>query len=408
MYRFISSVFLLQLSQAVFAHPADEEVTVEGRKQNLMGEAISASEGVISNLEIELRPLPRTGDLLEYVPGMVSTQHSGSGKANQYFLRGFNLDHGTDFATIVDGMPVNMRSHGHGQGYTDLNFVIPETVSKIAYKKGAYYADVGDFSGAGSAQLNTASSFNKGKLQLTLGEDNYTRLLAMDSFSFAGGTSLFAVDGTRYDGPWSDISEDVQAHKLFVKHSMPAKDGSLSFTLMAYNNDWNSADQIPSRAVQQGLIDELGSIDDTVGGETHRTSVSMDWQSGGWKSTAYLIDYGLNLWSNFSYFLEDETNGDQFEQVDDRLIYGGELSYTLTENMFEKDMQNRFGLQLRIDDIDEVALYNSRARERIGTVRKDQITESSLGLFWENTLNWNSKLRSVIGARYDIYDFEAV
>lgn len=158
-----------------------EQITVKGRSTNLIGSAISASEGFVGQEEIEVRPLLRTGELMELVPGMVATQHSGSGKANQYFLRGFNLDHGTDFATFVDGMPVNMRTHGHGQGYTDLNFIIPELVETLAYKKGPYFTEVGDFSGAGSAFFSTPNTLETGMASLTLGENEYTRLLVADS-----------------------------------------------------------------------------------------------------------------------------------------------------------------------------------------------------------------------------------
>ena len=156
-----------------------EKVTVSGRQVSLVGEAISASQGVVGQEEIQLRPILRTGEILEFIPGMVVTQHSGTGKANQYFLRGFNLDHGTDFATFVDGMPVNMRTHGHGQGYTDLNFVIPEAVQSLNYKKGVYYADVGDFSGAGSATLTTINQASTPLISATVGEDNFLRLVGL-------------------------------------------------------------------------------------------------------------------------------------------------------------------------------------------------------------------------------------
>ena len=197
--------------------PKLEEVEVTGRRINLVGEAITASQGVISQDEIELRPLLRTGDVLELVPGMVVTQHSGTGKANQYFLRGFNLDHGTDFATYVDGMPVNMRTHAHGQGYTDLNFVIPETIDTLAYKKVPYYADVGDFSSAGSAQMKTADRFADGLLEVGAGENEFYRMVLLDSLSLLKGTGSYALELNGYDGPWSDIKEDVKKVNLMLK-----------------------------------------------------------------------------------------------------------------------------------------------------------------------------------------------
>ena len=392
-------------SEAAVADPEIETLYVEGRRINLLGEAVSASEGVVGQREIELRPLLRTGEVLELIPGMVVTQHSGTGKANQYFLRGFNLDHGTDFATHIDGMPVNMRTHGHGQGYTDINFLIPETVSQIAYKKGAYYADVGDFSSAGSAEITTSRVIEHGLVAGTVGEDAYYRLLFMDSLAMAGGELLIAIEGNRYDGPWTDIEEDLDKINAFAKHTIPVDDGYFSLALMAYDNSWNSADQIPSRAVAQGIIDELGSIDDTVGGESSRYSLNVNWQQGAWEGSAYIIDYELNLWSNFTYFLDDPTNGDQFEQADDRNIYGARLSYLHSGNLAVQKMSNRFGLELRVDDINEVGLYRAQARNRLGVIRSDQVEESSIGLFWENRAALSNRLRSVLGVRYDYYDF---
>ena len=399
-------VCLSLVAQGVVAEETIETVVVEGRRINLLGEAISASEGVVGQKEIELRPLLRTGEVLELVPGMVVTQHSGTGKANQYFLRGFNLDHGTDFATTIDGMPVNMRTHGHGQGYTDLNFLIPETVSQLTYKKGAYYADIGDFSGAGSAQIATSNTLKHGVAEATVGEYNYYRLMLMNSTPMAGGETLFALEANRYDGPWSDIEEDLNKLNLLLKHTIPLNGGNLSLSLMAYDNSWNSADQIPGRAVEQGIIDELGSLDDAVGGESSRYSLSANWQVGGWQGSAYAIDYDLNLWSNFTYFLDDENSGDQFEQVDDRMIYGGQLSYSQDGTLAGHAMSNRFGVELRIDDIDEVGLYHTQARQRLGVTRSDQVTESSIGAYWENRITWSDRLRSVLGVRYDYYDFD--
>ncbi len=399
-------LLVLLVDQVIAAEQEIETINVEGRRVNLVGDAVSASEGIVGQKEIELRPLLRTGEVLELVPGMVVTQHSGTGKANQYFLRGFNLDHGTDFATFIDAMPVNMKTHGHGQGYTDLNFLIPETVSQLTYKKGAYYADVGDFSGAGSAQIVTATAFEHGLVEATLGEDAYSRLLVINSVQLAGGTTLFAVEGNRYDGPWSDIDEDLDKTNLLLKHTLPLGEGQLSVALMAYDNNWNSADQIPSRAVTQGLIDELGSIDNSVGGESSRNSLSVNWQQGGWQGSAYVIDYDLNLWSNFTYFLDHESTGDQFEQVDDRIIYGGQFSYLSESELAGRSMKNRFGMNLRVDDIDEVGLYQTQARRRLGTVRSDQVKESSVGFYWENRIVWSNQLRSVLGLRYDHYDFE--
>ena len=395
----------LAVSQTAVAEVI-ETITVEGREINLVGEAISASQGVIGQHEIALRPLLRTGEILEMVPGMVVTQHSGTGKANQYFLRGFNLDHGTDFATFIDGMPLNMRTHGHGQGYTDLNPLIPELVKSITYKKGPYYAGVGDFSGAGNAEIKTLNHTEKGFFELSAGEDQYRRLVALDSLQTGYGEWLYALETTNYDGPWTDISEDLKKNNLLLKYSRPLNDGQLAMTFMSYDNTWNSADQIPARAVEAGLIDELGSIDDTAGGESSRYSISASWQGDGLQLSAYAIQYDLSLWSNFTYFFDDENNGDQFEQVDQRWIYGGRASYKFDGALAGLAMINRVGAELRLDKIDEVGLYRTVAQQRLGAIRDDRVDELSSGIYWENQLILSSQLRSTIGIRYDYFDFD--
>jgi len=388
------------------SRPQLEEVTVTGRRVNLVGQAQSASQGLVSQQEIALRPILRTGDVLELVPGMVATQHSGGGKANQYFLRGFNLDHGTDFATYVDGMTVNMRTHGHGQGYSDLNFLIPETISTLAYKKGPYYADVGDFSSAGSAHIATADRFDKGAVEVAAGQDEFYRLLLLDSVAIGAGNGSYALELNSYDGPWRDIKEDIQKVNLMLKYATRLGDGDASMSFMGYDNEWNSPDQIPSRAVDSGLIDELGSIDDTVGGNSSRYSLAGAWKDTHWDISAYAINYDLKLWSNFTYFLDDEVNGDQFQQKDERWLYGGRAEYRLESSILGLPMLNRFGGETRYDDIDEVGLYKTRERVQLGPQRSDRVKEWSTGVYAENQLNWSDRFRSVLGARYEYFDFD--
>lgn len=390
--------------------PADattlDRVVVTGRRQNLVGDAISASEGIVGRSDIADHPLLRTGDLLEFVPGLIATAHSGSGKANQYFLRGFNLDHGTDFSTSIDGMPVNMRTHGHGQGYTDLNFLIPEAIGSLTYRKGTYYADVGDFSSAGSAQFQVSDTVDAGQALLTVGEDNYARLVAVDSFEFAGGDLLYAGELQGYDGPWTDIDEDVRKKNLLLRYSADAAGGRAHLTLMGYKNRWNSADQIPQRAVDQGLISEFGSLDTTVGGESSRYSVSGGWAGpafgGMLTADAYAIDYTMNLWSNFTYLLDNPVDGDQFQQVDDRKIYG----FKLSQQWDQGRSRWRLGAEGRLDDIDRVALLRTVDRQQIGTVRDDRVREGSVGVFLANEFRFNDRWRSYVGVRRDQYDFD--
>ena len=406
-YSLVTSSVLLALSGEALAHGNNHErISVVGREVNLVGEAISASQGYIGQAEIAIRPMLRTGEVLELVPGMVVSQHSGTGKANQYFLRGFNLDHGSDFSTMIDGMPINNRTHGHGQGYTDLNFIIPEAIAGVSYKKGAYYAQVGDFSGAGSAHMSTMNKVDHGLVSLSLGEDNYQRLVALDSISTESGEWFVAFEGNKYDGPWTDVDEDLSKTNLIIKHSQKVADGQLTLSFMGYDNSWNSADQIPQRAVKSGLIDELGSIDKTVGGESSRYSFNAQWQNEAWTASAYAISYDMQLWSNFTYFLDDPVNGDQFEQVDDRMIYGGQVSYQQFTELNGMPMTNLFGAQVRVDDIDEVGLHSSTARVRTGTVKSDAVEQSSVGIYWENQLALSDELRTVFGLRYDRYDFD--
>lgn len=380
-----------------------EEVNVSGRRLSLLGEAVSASEGIVGAKDIAVRPLLRTGEVLELVPGMVVTQHSGSGKANQYFLRGTNLDHGTDFSTFVDGMPVNMRSHGHGQGYTDLNFLIPELVNSISFKKGPYYADVGDFSGVGNAAINTQRRLERSGLALTLGEDNYQRVLAMGDAELGAGTVLYALENQYYDGPWTDIDEDIEKLNGLLRYTVDHWGGELSVAAMIYDNRWNSADQIPQRAVSQGVIDQYGSLDTDVGGESSRYSLSAQWQNQQTSVNVYVIDYELQLFSNFTYLLDDPINGDEFEQYDSRRIWGGEWRQALSAG---GPFQQQVGLQWRYDDIDDVGLYRSAARQRLSTVREDRIEESSLGLFWQGDLALTDNLSATAGLRYDHYEFD--
>ncbi len=407
--RALLTAGLVTWSWTLSAQPVPlESIEVIGRRVNLVGSAISASEGRVGHDELQERPLLRTGEVLETIPGMVATQHSGSGKANQYFLRGFNLDHGTDFATSIDGMPLNMRSHGHGQGYTDLNFIIPELLEEIIYRKGSYYADVGDFSGAGSARMTTLAHAPESQLSLAVGEYRFARLLATGGLEFSRGNLVYGLELQGYQGPWDSIDEDIEKTNLWLKQRWQAGENQFALTFMGYDNSWNSADQIPERAVKSGLITSLGSIDTSVGGESSRYSLSLDWQNGsefsGWSGAAYLIDYDMELWSNFSYFTQPQ--GDQFQQLDKRLVSGGELKWQHAGSVYDREMTNTLGAQLRRDSIDRVGLRSTAARQFLGDLRLDRVDQISASLFWENQFHLSDRLRSVVGLRYDYYNFE--
>ncbi len=398
--------FLL-VSSAVLSQEL-EVVEVIGRAANLIGSSTSATEGRISQDELQRRPLLRTGDLLESVPGLVATQHSGSGKANQFFLRGFNLDHGTDFSTVIDGMPVNMRSHGHGQGYTDINFIIPELIEEIRFRKGSYFADAGDFSAAGSANFLTARNLDSQSASLGVGEYGFSRLLVSGALDNSAGNLIYGLERQQYEGPWDSVNEDVGRTNIWLKQRWEAGEDQLQFMFMGYDNSWNSADQIPSRAVQSNLISEFGSIDPSSGGDSSRYSVSANWQrnleNGSLRASVYGIDYEMELYSNFSYFISPQ--GDQFQQVDQRKIYGGSIEWRQDLILGSLALMNTYGVQARIDDIGEVGLRSSDQRRLTGAIRLDAVEEKSMGLYWQNELHWSASLRSVFGLRYDDYEFD--
>jgi hypothetical protein len=394
--------------QQAFAQEAEkaDEIRIIGHYENAVGTSDAASQGNITPQLIESRPVQRSGEVLEYVPGVIITQHSGDGKANQYFLRGFNLDHGTDFATTVDHMPVNMPTHAHGQGYSDLNFLIPELVSRIAYKKGPYFAEEGDFSSAGAADIYYASSLKQGIASVSAGSWEYGRALIANSFEAGPGTLLYGFEAFHNNGPW-DNPEDYRKLNGMLRFSHGSNADGFSVTGMAYTGKWNATDQIPQRAVDSGLIDRFGAIDPTDGGNTSRYSLSLDRHlalgNGEFHFDAYAIKYQLTLFSNFTFFLNDPVNGDQFEQFDDRTVFGFSPSWILTDKWGGRNVTNKFGLDARRDNIN-VALYNTVARQQLSTVRADHVNQTGLGLYYENTLEWTPTFRTVTGVREDFYN----
>lgn len=386
-----------------------DEIEVHPHYDNSVGSADAASEGKVNASLIRNRPSLRTGEILEFVPGMIVTQHSGSGKANQYFLRGFNLDHGTDFATYVDDIPVNMRTHAHGQGYTDLNFLIPELVSHIHYKKGPYSAEEGDFSSAGAARLHLVNQLPQGIASLTVGSYDFQRMLVADSTPMSQGNLLYAIEANHYDGPWQ-VTEGVKKYNGLLRYSDGDAHDSMSLTAMAYHNQWNSTDQIPLRAVRNGQIDRFDAIDSTDGGDSSRYSLSFSKQhldeQGSWQLNAYAVRSELDLYSNFTYFLNDPVNGDQFNQSEKRTMLGVNLSKSWISELAGLPMQNTLGLQSRYDKLSPVALYNTAQQQRLSLIRSDKVKENSTGLYAENTVWWHDKFRTVAGIRYDRYQFD--
>jgi hypothetical protein len=413
MRRHSSLALSLLLSPLAFAGGVQgndgETVVIEASHLNQIGISDSANQGLITAKQLENRPLLRTGELLEAVPGVIVTQHSGDGKANQYFLRGFNLDHGTDFRTSVLGMPVNMPTHTHGQGYTDVNFVIPELVKSVQYKKGTYYADEGDFSAAGAASIDYVRKLDKGLATVEAGSHGYRRALLADSAAVADGDLLYAIERAGQDGPW-DLPEDYKRWNGTLSYSRAAGDDQFRIVGMAYSSSWNSTDQVPQRALDAGLIGRFGNIDPTDGGETGRYSLSADWKrrmaDGAWKANAYWIASRLDLFSNFTYVLDDPLHGDQFHQSEKRHVAGINIERLWQHKLFDLESETAIGAQLRSDRISPLGLYATQARQLVATTREDTVREDTAALYLGNSTRWTTWLRTVAGVRADRFAFD--
>ena len=387
-------------------------IVVEEHYSNSVGGSETASEGVVQGRLIQDIPILRPGEVLETVPGLVVTQHSGDGKANQYFLRGYNLDHGTDLAISVDGVPSNMPSHAHGQGYADLNYLIPELVSDIRYRKGPYGAENGDFSAAGSADIHYIRGLNQGFVSATTGSYGFQRLLAADSTNWSASdlTLLGAVEVQHSDGPWTS-PEGLKKLNTLLRLSSGDQGEGWTLNAIHYTAHWNSSDQVPLSLIQSGALGRFSALDPTDGGNTGRDILSMEWHSldddGGTSLSAYLQHYRLQLWSDFTFY-ENQGMGapnstlpsDQFEQVENRSIQGLQLSHHWNHLLGGFKSNSEVGAQLRHDNIN-VGLLNTQSRIPFNNVTSNLISETSAGTYFKNTLYWNSWARSVVGVRED-------
>ncbi|MEZ5819540.1 MAG: TonB-dependent receptor [Bradyrhizobium sp.] len=355
--------------------------------------------------QVNAVPFLRTGEALEVVPGLIVTQHSGEGKANQYFLRGFNLDHGTDLAITVDGMPVNMPTHGHGQGYADINFLIPELIQSLNVRKGPYYADVGDFGSAGAVGIDYVNRLPKNIAEMTFGSFGYRRGLAAGSTTVGDGSLLAAIEGTRYDGPW-DVPDDVRKINGVLRYSQGTATDGFTLSGMAYSNAWNSTDQVAQRAIDQGIIGRLGTLDPTDGGVSSRFSLSGNLAHssdyGQTRVSAYLIRSDLQLYNNFTYYLDDPVNGDQFNQLDRRTLGGFDARHAFDWRFGGFETQTRVGVQSRYDDI-HVGLFKTAQRSWLSTVREDRVREGNAGIWTDSTTRWSDWLRTSVGIREDFF-----
>lgn len=395
-------------SAAACAQPNQQnhlpEIQIVGPRDTAIGTADSASEGAVERESYQSRPKLRPGDIVEAVPGVVATQHSGDGKANQYFLRGFNLDHGTDFAVTVDGMPVNMPTHGHGQGYADLNFLMPELVSGVRYRKGPYFAQSGDFSLAGSASLDYFSALEAPFAEVTVGSHDFKRLLAAGSRTVADQTWLGAIELEGNNGPWN-VPENLKKANAVLRYSQGSPSRGFSITGMAYKSSWTSTDQVPERLIDSGALPRFGSLNPTDGGKTQRVSLSGKWfdkgPTGDTEFSAYAIDYRFDLFSDFTYFLNNPVNGDQFEQTDRRRVFGAQGSHSMGNKIAGLDGLLSFGAQWRGDRIGEVGLYDTEARQRLATVRNDKVSQDLFSVYGQQLVNFSERWRGYVGVRGD-------
>jgi outer membrane receptor protein involved in Fe transport len=368
----------------------------------------AASAGDVSQAEIASQPLLRPGTVLENVPGLIVTQHSGEGKANQYFLRAFNLDHGTDLASEIDDVPVNMPTHAHGQGYSDLNFLIPELVSDLHYKKGPYYADEGDFATAGTVRMSLVNQLDT-SATLGYGEDGYRRALLTGSIPLGSGTLLGAGEAYHNDGPFN-VPDDYTRINGVLRYYAGTDRDYWTLTGMSYGGKWNSTDQVPQHAINHGIIDRFGSLNPTDGGETSRSSLSFNkvkrTDNDQTQFSAFVIRYKLDLWSTFTYYLKDPVNGDQMLQHDDRVVYGFKASKTWYTSLASAPMSNVIGLQARLDDIRDVGIFPTVQRHILGTRQNASVTESNAAVYLESSVQWRNWLLTVIGLREDQFDFD--
>ena len=413
-----SAVTPAPLRISLVVRAVNTTINVQGREDDLTGNAESATQGTVGSKEIQDRPILRSGEILETVPGVIITQHAGGGKANQYFLRGFNLDHGTDFAIFIDDMPLNLPSHAHGEGYADMNTVIPEFVKRVNYEKGPYYADVGNYGSAGSAHLEFFKTLPQNFFQVEGGMYGYGRGVFGVSQKLGLGNLLYGGEVYHEDGPWTHPDNYYKFNGILTYSQGGAANG-FSITARGYHGKWNSSDQIAENAVP--LVGFFGTLNPTDGGHSQRYSLQGEWHRQGAHSASQVEVYGfyydLDLFSDFTYYLTDPMRGDQFEQQDRRWVAGLDARRTIFNQWFGRRVENTFGLQVRNDWIHN-ALYQAENRVRVdktdsstgttlpATTQADRFTDTQVGFYAENKTRWAEKFRWVAALRGDLEYFD--
>jgi TonB family protein len=399
--------------------PAAGEVVQAGPNQSTLvlgSRPISAASSFsVQDRDFQLRPIGSVQDILRVTPGLVMVQHSGGGKANQYFLRGFDADHGTDLALSIDGVPINMVSHAHGQGFADTNFIIPEVVERVEITKGPYFASQGDFATAGAVNMVSRDEFEHSSAGLGLvdspghGAAGYRGLVIASPKFEPPVKATFAAEIGRSNGPF-DNPEGWDKYKLFNKLTIsPTPVSSLSLTEMSYAGNWHGSGQIPARAVTEGLISRFGSIDPDEGGDTARHQIAMQYrlrpnETSELRALAYAGTYRFNLFSNFTLYLRDPDNGDEIEQIDRRTFYGAKVSYRVWHQLGRVSFDTAIGADARNDDIHE-ELWDTLHRQQLTAVRSNDVHESFLGAYLNEEIAPARWVRADIGGRADLLSF---
>jgi hypothetical protein len=387
-----------------------QEVTVNAYRLQLLGAAASASDGVVPDEEIQLTPAYRPGQLLETVPGLIVTLHSGEGKANQYLMRGYNLDHGTDLATFVEGMPINQPTHAHGQGYTDLNFLIPELAERISYTKGPYYADLGDFGSVGSVRVDYRDSITN-QIALSAGTLGFRRLFGAASEELSGGHLLGSVEAQHYDGAFL-TPDDARRENGVLRYARGDERNSYSVTAMYYHQQWTNTTDIPVRAIDMGVVaNRFGSLNPTDGGRAQRASLSAEGHvgigAGQLAVSAFFIRNELHLYNDFTHYLVDPIHGDQEYQFENRHTLGGAASYTLALQWGSTRSEFSTGIAMRYDSL-TVGRLPSESRIPLRPqgdpppfADSDQVYLLAGAAYVQAMIHWTSKLRTLLGLRLD-------
>lgn len=357
----------------------------------------------------DLKLLPRSSaqDLLRIVPGLVVAQHAGGGKAEQIFLRGFDCDHGTDINISVDNAPVNMVSHGHGQGYADLHFVIPELIEKIDVVKGPYFARFGDLTTAGAVTMKTVDSLKDNFVRLENGSFDSWRGLAMATTKISG-TNIYGGGEYNRSRLYFDSPADFRRLNLFAKsHSLVGETGTLVASLNAFSSTWSASGQIPERAVKSGMISSFGSIDNAEGGETNRTTAQVAFTSNSSNplvASVSFTKYDFQLFSNFTFFSNDSVLGDMIEQTDNRSVFTATFQKSFTSSVVDLSMRSTLGINSRFDDI-TAGLFHDVKRARVSTTSLSDIKQKNLGIFGEQEF-FLSRLTVIAGLRADYFHFD--